>query len=310
MNTVVGRFAPSPTGRLHAGNIFAALCAWLIAKSQDGEVVLRIEDLDAQRSKPAYASALQRDFEYLGLTWDRGPFFQSTRTQTYREAAEQLSRQGLLYPCFCTRADRRAASAPHGEEKRMHACPCRKLSAKEGQQRVQQQGQMPAMRLIVPDKTYCFTDGLQGKYCQNLEAHCGDFIVQRADGAFAYQLAVVIDDAEQGISSVVRGADLLCSTPQQLYLQDLLGFNHPHYHHIPLLVNAAGQRLSKRDQAASIDEVRTRLKTPEAIIGFIAGTTGLTPTTQPITPTQLLEVGTFSALRGKQTIVWQEGDGF
>ncbi|MEG2851094.1 MAG: glutamate--tRNA ligase family protein, partial [Raoultibacter sp.] len=248
--------------------------------------------------------------EYLGLTWDRGPFFQSTRTQTYREAADQLNRQGLLYPCFCTRADRRAASAPHGEEKRAPACPCRHLSAKEGQQRVQQQQHMPAMRLIVPDKTYCFTDGLQGNYCQNLEARCGDFIVQRADGAFAYQLAVVIDDAEQGVSSVVRGADLLCSTPQQLYLQDLLGFDHPHYHHIPLLVNAAGQRLSKRDQAASIDEVRTRLKTPEAIIGFIAGTTGLAPTTQPITPTQLLEVGTFSALRGKQTIVWPEGDGF
>ncbi|MEG1283376.1 MAG: glutamate--tRNA ligase family protein, partial [Lactococcus sp.] len=130
-------------------------------------------------------------------------------------------------------------------------------------------------------------------------------IVQRADGAFAYQLAVVIDDAEQGISSVVRGADLLCSTPQQLYLQDLLGFDHPHYHHIPLLVNAAGQRLSKRDQAASIDEVRTRLKTPEAIIGFIAGTTGLAPTTQPITPEELLNCFNLNSLRVESKILWK-----
>ena len=235
---VVGRFAPSPTGRMHAGNVFAALTAWLVAKSQGGRIVLRIEDLDAERSKPVYIDAVQRDFEALGLTWDEGPYFQHDRTEAYRAAYDELRERGLVYPCFCTRADLHAASAPHRGEKPVYPGTCRHLS--DGERAVRAQQRMPAQRLIVPDREVAFVDQVQGSYAQNLAADCGDFLVQRSDGAFAYQLAVVVDDAAQGVTSVVRGVDLLCSTPQQLYLQELLGLPHPAYAHIPLLVAATG----------------------------------------------------------------------
>ena len=218
---VVGRFAPSPTGRMHAGNVFAALTAWLVAKSQGGRIVLRIEDLDAERSKPVYIDAVQRDLEALGLTWDEGPYFQHDRTEAYRAAYDELRERGLVYPCFCTRADLHAASAPHRGEKPVYPGTCRHLS--DGERAARAQQRMPAQRLIVPDREVAFVDQVQGSYAQNLAADCGDFLVQRSDGAFAYQLAVVVDDAAQGVTSVVRGVDLLCSTPQQLYLQELLG---------------------------------------------------------------------------------------
>lgn len=216
---VVGRFAPSPTGRMHAGNVLAALTAWLVAKSQGGRIVLRIEDLDAERSKPVYIDAVQRDFEALGLTWDEGPYFQHDRTEAYRAAYDELRERGLVYPCFCTRADLHAASAPHRGEKPVYPGTCRHLS--DGERAARAQQRMPAQRLIVPDREVAFVDQVQGSYAQNLAADCGDFLVQRSDGAFAYQLAVVVDDAAQGVTSVVRGVDLLCSTPQQLYLQEL-----------------------------------------------------------------------------------------
>lgn len=248
---VVGRFAPSPTGRMHAGNVFAALTAWLVAKSQGGRIVLRIEDLDAERSKPVYIDAVQRDFEALGLTWDEGPYFQHDRTEAYRAAYDELRERGLVYPCFCTRADLHAASAPHRGEKPVYPGTCRHLS--DGERAVRAQQRMPAQRLIVPDREVAFVDQVQGSYAQNLAADCGDFLVQRSDGAFAYQLAVVVDDAAQGVTSVVRGVDLLCSTPQQLYLQELLGLPHPAYAHIPLLVAERDRRLSKRDRDAALD---------------------------------------------------------
>ena len=248
---VVGRFAPSPTGRMHAGNVFAALTAWLVAKSQGGRIVLRIEDLDAERSKPVYIDAVQRDFEALGLTWDEGPYFQHDRTEAYRAAYDELRERGLVYPCFCTRADLHAASAPHRGEKPVYPGTCRHLS--DGERAARAQQRMPAQRLIVPDREVAFVDQVQGSYAQNLAADCGDFLVQRSDGAFAYQLAVVVDDAAQGVTSVVRGVDLLCSTPQQLYLQELLGLPHPVYAHIPLLVAERDRRLSKRDRDAALD---------------------------------------------------------
>ena len=285
---VVGRFAPSPTGRMHAGNVFAALTAWLVAKSQGGRIVLRIEDLDAERSKPVYIDAVQRDFEALGLTWDEGPYFQHDRTEAYRAAYDELRERGLVYPCFCTRADLHAASAPHRGEKPVYPGTCRHLS--DGQQR------MPAQRLIVPDREVAFVDQVQGSYAQNLAADCGDFLVQRSDGAFAYQLAVVVDDAAQGVTSVVRGVDLLCSTPQQLYLQELLGLPHPVYAHIPLLVAERDRRLSKRDRDAALDALLARFKTPEAVIGHIAGITGLAPACDPATPEELLATFDLAAL--------------
>ena len=291
---VVGRFAPSPTGRMHAGNVFAALTAWLVAKSQGGRIVLRIEDLDAERSKPVYIDAVQRDFEALGLTWDEGPYFQHDRTEAYRAAYDELRERGLVYPCFCTRDDLHAASAPHRGEKPVYPGTCRHLS--DGERAVRAQQRMPAQRLIVPDREVAFVDQVQRSYAQNLVADCGDFLVQRSDGAFAYQLAVVVDDAAQGVTSVVRGVDLLCSTPQQLYLQELLGLPHPVYAHIPLLVAERDRRLSKRDRDAALDALLARFKTPEAVIGHIAGITGLAPTCDPATPEELLATFDLAAL--------------
>lgn len=290
---VVGRFAPSPTGRMHAGNIYAALSAWLVAKSQGGTIVLRIEDLDRDRSKAEYINAVQRDFELLGLTWDQGPFFQHDRDEAYLEAFSALERKGLVYPCFCTRADLHAASAPHRGEKFVYPGTCRGLTGEQIAEKSMRR--VPAQRLCVPDATYSFEDMVQGRYKQNLAHDCGDFLIRRSDQAFAYQLAVVVDDAAQGVTSIVRGVDLLCSTPQQLYLQELLGLDHPRYAHIPLLVAEKNRRLSKRDHDAGIEELLARFKTPEAIIGHIAGICGLAPTCDPATPEQLL--ATFDVAR-------------
>ena len=207
---------------MHAGNVFAALVAWLVAKAQGGRMVLRIEDLDARRAKREYVDAVQRDFERLGLTWDEGPFFQHDREEAYRAAFDALAARGLVYPCFCTRADLHAGSAPHRGEKPVYPGTCRGLSDEERARRVAA-GRTPAQRLAVPDRDVALQDLVQGSYRQNLARECGDFLVRRSDGAFAYQLAVVVDDAEQGVNSVVRGVDLLCSTPQQMHLQDLLG---------------------------------------------------------------------------------------
>lgn len=291
---VVGRFAPSPTGRMHAGNVFAALVAWLVAKSQGGRVVLRIEDLDAERSKPVHIDAVQRDFEALGLTWDEGPYFQHDRTEAYRAAYHELRARGRVYPCFCTRADLHAASAPHRGEKPVYPGTCRGLSDAERAARAQQR--TPAQRLAVPDERIAFVDQVQGPYEQDLARDCGDFLVRRSDGAFAYQLAVVVDDAAQGVTSVVRGVDLLCSTPQQLYLQQLLGLPHPAYAHVPLLVAERDRRLSKRDHDAALDELLARFKTPAAVIGHIAGIVGLAPTCDPATPEELLATFDLAAL--------------
>lgn len=288
---VVGRFAPSPTGRMHAGNIFAALVAWLVAKSQGGRMVLRVEDLDRERSKPQFIDGVQRDFEALGLFWDEGPFFQHDRDEAYRAAFAQLQERGLVYPCYCTRADLHAASAPHHGEKPVYPGTCRSLSASERAER-EAAGRRPAQRLKVPGETITFDDLIQGVTTQRLDTECGDFLVQRSDGAFAYQLAVVVDDAAQGVNSVVRGVDLLCSTPQQIYLQELLGLPSAQYAHVPLLVAEQDRRLSKRDKDAALDELLERFKTPAAVVGYIAGVTGLAPTTDPATPEELL--GRFS----------------
>ena len=294
---VVGRFAPSPTGRMHAGNIFAALVAWLVAKSQGGRMVLRVEDLDRERSKPRFISDVQRDFETLGLTWDEGPYFQHDRDEAYRAAFDALVARDLVYPCFCTRADLHAASAPHRGEKPVYPGTCRLLSADERAARAAATGRMPAERLIVPDRVYGLDDLVQGPYAQNLAHECGDFLIRRSDGAFAYQLAVVVDDAEQGVNSVVRGMDLLCSTPQQIYLQELLDLPGATYAHVPLIVGERDRRLSKRDRDAALDELLARFKTPAAIIGHIAGLTGLAPNTDPITPEELLPLFSVGQLK-------------
>lgn len=283
---IVGRLAPSPTGRMHAGNVFTSLMAWLVAKSQGGRIVLRIEDLDAGRSRAEYADALQRDFERLGLVWDDGPYFQHDRREAYHDAYQSLAARGIVYPCFCTRSDVHAASAPHRGQKVVYPGTCRRLT--ESERETLGQERTPTRRLTVPDQTIAIHDLVQGPFSQNLQRECGDFLIRRADGTFAYQLAVVVDDAEQGVNSVVRGVDLLCSTPQQVHLQTLLSLPHPVYAHVPLFVVDDGRRLAKRDGDAALDALLARFGTPEAVIGHIANLAGLAPTNDPTTPEKLL----------------------
>lgn len=299
---VVGRFAPSPTGRLHAGNLFAAVVAWAWARRHGGRMVLRIEDLDRDRSKPEFVDAIMRDYERMGLTWDEGPFFQSDRTEAYEEAYRSLEREGLLYPCFCTRADLHAASAPHPGERFVYPGTCRHLSASERAERAALR--RPAWRLSVSDETVSFVDAFQGPFRQSLSHECGDFVVRRADGAFAYQLAVVVDDAAHGVTSVVRGYDLLSSTPQQVYLQRLLGLESPVYGHIPLVVAESGRRLSKRDRDAGIEELFERFGSAEAIVGHMAALAGLIGEERPLSVEELSVEGDFSALVGRRELQW------
>lgn len=284
----VGRFAPSPTGRMHAGNIFSALVSWLVVKKGGGEIVLRIEDLDPDRSKACFADQVQRDFELLGLTWDKGPFFQSNRSDVYRHACKALQSKYTVYPCFCTRADlANAAQAPHVGEAFIYPGTCRDLSSEEVNALMTKQ--VPASwRIKVPQKNITFNDAIYGTQAFSLSDECGDFLLQRKDGTFAYHLAVVCDDAEQGITTVVRGSDLLAATPQQIFLQDALGFPTPEYIHVPLLCSDTNARLSKRNKDASLESLLEHYKTPEFVLGHIAYICGLQEEDSPTTPETLL----------------------
>ena len=285
---IKGRFAPSPTGRMHLGNVFSALLSWLSAKSQGGTWLLRIEDIDPQRSKQEYAELIMDDLHWLGLDWDEGPYYQSERGDIYEHYLKQLTDNGLTYPCYCTRADILATQAPHESDGRVvYKGTCRNLApgVKTGP---------AAIRMKVPSEgkgILSFTDGHYGMQTIDLTTHCGDFIVRRKDGAWAYQLAVVVDDALMGINEVVRGCDLLLSSPQQIYLAQQLGFAPPHFTHLPLLCNKQGQRLSKRDQSLAMAALRTS-NTPEEIIGMLAHAAGLQQSNEPITAQEL--VGEFS----------------
>ena len=291
-----GRFAPSPTGIMHLGNVMCALLSWLSAKSKGGTWVLRIEDLDPDRSRRHFADRLMRDLEWLGLTWDEGPYFQSERHERYAAALERLCKMNLVYPCFCTRADIMATQAPHESDGRIvYAGTCRaRTYNKEDMERA-------ALRLKVPDREITFTDGHYGPQRVNLSRHCGDFIIRRKDGAWAYQLAVVVDDAEMGITEVVRGSDLLLSSPQQIYLAELLGYPLPSFIHLPLLCNAQGQRLSKRDKSLDMEALRANF-TAEEIIGRLAFLTGLKPDVAPCTAEQLLPLFSWDKLPPERQI--------
>ena len=287
---IKGRFAPSPTGRMHLGNVYAALLSWLSAKSKGGEWVLRIEDIDPARSKQEYADRIMDDLEWLGLTWDGEVTYQSQRQDIYEHYFDLLRKEGLLYPCFCTRADLLATQAPHESDGRVvYKGTCRNMTPAD-----YPQGITPAWRIRVPDRTIETADGHYGTYRTNLTTEIGDFIVRRKDGAFAYQLVVVVDDLLMGITEVVRGRDLLLSTPQQLFMAQTLRnldtekmFPEVRYTHFPLLMNEAGQRLSKRDKSLDMGVLREQHSAQE-IIGFIAHLAGITPTQHPITPQELL----------------------
>ena len=293
MSSTVGRYAPSPSGRMHLGNLCCCLLAWLSAKSSGGKVVLRIEDLDAVRCPREFADLLEADLAWLGLAADeggskggpRGPYYQSERSAIYEEYYQKLVRKGLVYPCFCSRSQLHAASAPHRSDGQViYAGTCRGLTPAEIAERSKTRA--PAWRVQVPDEVTAFEDGHMGHYEENLARDCGDFFLRRADGVFAYQLAVVVDDALMGVDEVVRGSDLLSSTPRQLWLYRELGLTPPKFYHLPLLLASDGRRLSKRDGDQSLENLREKY-TPEEIIGKLAFACGLQASPAPTTPQAL-----------------------
>ena len=295
-----GRFAPSPSGRMHLGNVYAALLSWLSIKKKGGSWVLRIEDLDPQRCKLEYALQLEDDLRWLGLDWDEGgtenrgdcgPYLQSQRSEIYEEYLNRLHKTGLTYPCTCTRADIMATQAPHESDGRIvYKGTCRPLAMPNHTvTEYPHSGKQAATRLYVPDKQISFTDGHYGAQSVNLATHCGDFVLRRKDGAWAYQLAVVVDDALMGITEVVRGRDLLLSASQQIYLYDILSLKAPDFIHFPLLCNNERQRLSKRDKSLDMGVLRSQY-TPEQIIGEIAYYAGQTNRPEPMNPEELLKI--------------------
>jgi glutamyl-Q tRNA(Asp) synthetase len=243
----IGRFAPSPTGPLHFGSLIAALGSYLDAHTHRGRWLLRMEDVDEPRCSQAHADEILRVLDAYGFEWDGEVIYQSRRKALYQAALERLADAGLAYPCACSRREI-ADSSIAGIEGPVYPGTCRDGLA----------GRAPrAWRVKVDSQPVCFEDRLQGKHCQNLETDIGDFVIRRADGLFAYQLAVVADDHEQGVTHVVRGADLLASTPRQIHLQRLLGYAMPAYLHLPVAVNAAGQKLSKQTLAAPLEANQT-----------------------------------------------------
>ena len=366
---------------MHLGNVFSSLLAWLSVRSQGGKLVLRIEDLDDRARSGPWDALLMDDLRWLGLDWDEGPYYQTDRIDLYADAVRRLDDMGLVYPCFCTRAELHAASAPHASDGTpVYAGTCRGLTAAEVAAR--SKARPPALRLKVPpvqgiassrgpfesdapeskhSKTELtdfgnsmpreltfgdcsergvrggaasqdtadgtrggaalqgaagdvrgaaasrsaaggdagvmhFEDRTYGPQREVLAEECGDFLVRRSDGVYAYQLAVVVDDADMGVNEVVRGCDLLGSTARQMYLQDLLGYAHPSYAHVPLLVAPDGRRLSKRDRDCDMGVLREHFGTPGALLGRLAYVAGLVPSPEPRTADQLVDEFRWSAV--------------
>lgn len=309
--TTVGRFAPSPTGRMHLGNVYTALISWLAAKSVGGRWILRIEDLDPQRSRLEYARQIEDDLRWLGLEWDEGglddrgphaPYSQSHRSDIYEAALERLRNSGLIYPCRCTRADLNASSAPHASDgRRIYAGTCRPANMPPFPHSDKAIEHPAATRLYVPDRPISFTDTIFGPQTVNLAQECGDFVLRRADGAWAYQLAVVVDDADMGVNQIVRGADLLASAAQQDYLREILGLPPVQYAHLPLICNAEGRRLSKRDPELDMAHLRTK-QSPQQIIGLTAHLAGLKQDSAPISLNELLDIFSFAKIPAKSIV--------
>ena len=264
-----GRFAPSPTGALHAGSLAAALASWLDARAHDGTWLVRVEDIDPLREVAGAARQILDALAAFGLTSDEPPLFQRTRGELYRRALERLRSAGLLYGCACSRAQIASAQAALGLPPHLYPGTCRNGSGGR---------EVRALRARVPDQTVAFVDRACGPFAQNLARDVGDFVVRRADGLWAYQLAVVVDDGEQRITDVVRGADLLDNTPRQIWLQRALGLPTPRYLHAPLVTDARGEKLSKQTGATALDTARplAALERAWRHLGFPAlGATGV-----------------------------------
>lgn len=301
-----GRLAPSPTGLLHLGNAWSFLLAWLAARAEGGRVVLRLEDIDPARSRREWAEAAMHDMRWLGLDWDEGPagggrdegafgpYEQSRCGALYQAAFDALDAAGHVYPCYCTRRELRTlAGAPHGAADGLgdagaaYSGACRGLTPEERRAR-EKEGRRSAWRLACPeDEVVSFEDAVLGPQCFSLAECGGDFALRRSDGVWAYQLAVVADEARMRITQVVRGEDILWSTPRQLLLFRLLGAEPPRYAHVPLLHDAAGERLAKRHHSLSLRSLREAGVRPEAVTGWLALAAGLCGGPQALAPAEL-----------------------
>ena len=298
-----GRFAPSPTGALHVGNLRTALLAWLFARSAGARFLVRVEDLDRARVRPGVEEAQLADLRSLGLEWDGLVVRQSERMALYERAIDSLDSEGLIYPCYCTRAEiRAAASAPHGiPAANRYPGTCRELTAAERAER-ESAGRPPALRVRAEGTRIAFEDRLLGRF----EEEADDFVVRRNDGAPAYQLAVVVDDAAQGIGEVVRGSDLVDSTPRQLLLVRLLGLPEPSHAHVPLVLGPDGSRLAKRHGAVTLGDQAARGEGPEEVRAWMARSLGLAEAGERPTLEELLS--RFNAGRlPREPTVWSPG---
>ena len=296
MSAPVGRFAPTPSGRMHLGNVFAALISWLSVKAREGEWVLRMEDLDTLRTSDEFAQVLRDDLLWLGLSWDRETPPQSQRSQVYDGYFRRLEEMGLLYPCYCTRSQLHSVNAPHlSDGTYVYPGTCRDLATPP-------KDRLPAWRVRVPEKVWSLRDLVQGEYQLDLATECGDFVIRRADGIYVYQLAVTVDDGEAGVTEVVRGMDLLSSAPRQMYLQSLFGFPHPTYGHVPMLLAPDGRRLSKRDKDLDLGYLRQQLA-PEALLGALAYSAGLIDQKESISAQELAREFSWQKLRKEDIIL-------
>ncbi len=292
-----GRFAPSPTGRLHLGNVRSALLGWLWARSLGGEFLLRIEDLDPERSKPEFTDALFEDLTWLGLDWDGPVWKQSERGAIYDDALRRLADEGRAYQCWCSRAEvARAASAPHvGEEGPVYPGTCREHATPKP-------GRTPSWRFRVEPGAVSFVDAIHGEVTQDVAREVGDFLIRRIDGVASYQLAVVVDDALSGVTHVLRGDDLLSSTPRQMLLQRALGFSTPTYAHVPLLMQSDGRRLAKREGASTVAGLRALGWSPERVVGQLAAWSGLGEGA-PVSARELVDGFSLARVQREPTVV-------
>ena len=304
--TMSGRYAPSPSGPLHFGNLRTALLAWLQARLTSQPFILRIEDLDLPRTRPGSSEQLIDDLYWLGLDWDEGPdigghaapYYQSQRTTLYEDAFAQLLDQGLIYPCYCSRKDiQHAASAPH-EHGLIYPGTCRDIKQRTRMEK-HHPGKVAAWRYKAPVRTIEFEDRILGNISQSLDREVGDFVIKRADGLFAYQLAVVVDDGLMAITDVVRGADLLDSTARQIALFEALGYPTPDFWHVPLMLDDTGARLSKRDGSDSLEAWQQQEKSAADLIGHLAFSVGLIDEERAITAEELLQGLTVDLLRDR-----------
>lgn len=326
---------------MHLGNAWTALLAWLSARSRGGAMILRMEDLDPERCKPHFARHILEDLSWLGLDWDEGPdvggphgpYTQDERRGLYQRCLDELAARRMVYPCTCTRAELRAAQACHagtsaggtdiddraphsgvtqaphaGEAEPVYAGTCLRLTPEEHSMR-RERGRGAALRLLVPSVRISFTDRVLGPQSQDLAEECGDFVLRRSDGVHAYQLAVVADDADQQITEVVRGADLLTSTARQIHLFRTFGWRAPDYAHVPLLVDPDGRRLSKRRGDVDLGQLRDAGASPQAIVGYLAWKAGLLDAPRRAAPQELVDGFCFAPLPAGPLVVehnWME----